>query len=245
MATLDVLGCAGGWPAAGRACSGYLLTEGTTRIWIDAGGGTLERLLTRCALADIDAVWITHLHPDHCADLLMAFQALAHGGHRRTRLPVYGPPGWAARCDPLVDEPCAEVFDVRELADRTTYDLGGVPCEAVATHHGMPNFGLRARVAGRTLAYPSDTAPGPAVAYLADGADLLVAEAFNALPGARVFTSVSGPEQAAAYARDGRAGRLVLTHLHPDADPEAAGRRAAAVCPQPVDVAYEGAVFEV
>lgn len=245
MATLDVLGCAGGWPGAGRACSGYLLTAGAARLWIDAGGGTFERLLPRCPLAGLDAVWVTHLHPDHCADLLMAYQALAYGGHRTTRLPVYGPPGWAARFDALLGEPCAEVFDVRELTDRTTYELGGVPCEAVATHHGMPSFGLRARVDGRTLAYPSDTAPGPATAYLAEGADLLLAEAFNALPGAREFTSVSTPEQVAAYARDGGARRLVLTHLHPDADPEAARQRAAAVYPGPVEAAVEGAVLSL
>lgn len=245
MPILEVLGCSGGWPAAGRACSGYLLTDDTTRIWIDAGGGTFERLLTRCALADLGAVWVTHLHPDHSADLLMAFQALAYGGHRTSRLPVYGPPGWAGQVDTLLDGPCAEVFDVRELSDHTTYDVGGVPCEAVATHHGMPSFGLRARVGGRTFAYPSDTAPGPATAYLADGADLLLAEAFNALPGAREFTSVSSPEQAAAYAREGGTGRLVLTHLHPDANPEAARRRASAVYPGPVEVAYEGARFDL
>lgn len=241
MLALDVLGCSGGWPAPGRACSGYLLTADAARIWVDAGGGTFERLLSRCPPADLDAVWITHLHPDHCADLLMAFQALAYGGHRSSRLPVYGPPGWAAAVDALVDAPCAEVFDVRELTDRHTYEIGGVPCEAVATHHGMPSFGLRARADGRTLAYTSDTAPGPATAYLAENADLLVAEAFLALPGQRPFTTVSTPEQAAQYARDGGARKLVLTHLHPDADPERARRRAATVYPGPVEVAREGA----
>lgn len=245
MAGLDVLGSCGGWPVAGRACSGYLLTAGGARVWIDAGGGTYERLLARCTLGDVDALWVTHLHPDHCADVLMAFQALAYGDVRAGRLPVYGPPGWATAFGAFLGEDVGEVFEVHELADGATYDLGGVPCTAVATHHGMPSFGLRADVAGRTLAYTSDTAPGPGTRRLADGADTLLAEAFNALPGARVFSSVSSPEQVGAYARDGGARRLVLTHLHPDADLDAARRRAATAFAGPVSVAAEGDVIEI
>lgn len=243
MMTVDVLGCCGGWQAPGRACSGYLLTAGGTRVWVDAGTGTFARLPV--GLADLAAVWITHLHPDHCADLLMAFQALAYGDARATRLPVYGPPGWAAAFDAFLGEPVAEVFDVRELADGGAYEIGGLRCDAVATHHHMPSFGLRARHDGRTFAYTSDTAPGPGPLRLAENADLLLAEAFNARPGAREFASVSSPEQAAAYARDGGARRLVLTHLHPDADPAAARERAATVYGGPLFVAGEGGTLTV
>ena len=243
MMTVEVLGCCGGWQAAGRACSGYLLTAGGARVWVDAGSGTFERLPVR--LADVDAVWVTHLHPDHCADLLMAYQALAYGDARPTRLPVYGPPGWAVTFDAFLAEPVAEVFDVRELTDGGAYEIGGVRCTAVATHHGMPSFGLRAEAGGRTFAYTSDTAPGPGPLRLAEGADLLLAEAFNARPDARAFTSVSSPEQAAGYARDGGAHRVVLTHLHPGADPEEARHRAATVYPGPLTAASEGTTLIV
>ncbi|HEY3681535.1 MAG TPA: MBL fold metallo-hydrolase [Streptosporangiaceae bacterium] len=244
-ATLDVLGCSGGWSDAGRACSGYLLTANGGRVWIDAGTGTFERLLRRGPLADVDAVWLTHLHPDHCADLLMAFQAMAYGDVGTDRLPVYGPPGWAAVFDAFLGEEVAEVFEIHDLEDGAVHDLGGTPYTAVATHHGMPSFGLRADLGGRTFAYTSDTGPGPGTVRIADGADTLLAEAFLSLPGARAFTSVSTPKQAGAYAHEGGVRQLVLTHLHPDADPSAAVRRASTAFAGPISVATEGAVISL
>ena len=39
--TLTVLGSATPYPTADNPCSGYLLTHGRTRVWVDAGSGTL------------------------------------------------------------------------------------------------------------------------------------------------------------------------------------------------------------
>jgi hypothetical protein len=58
-----VLGSSGGWPAASRACSGYLVSERETSIWLDAGAGTLAELLRHGTLDEVAALWISHLHP--------------------------------------------------------------------------------------------------------------------------------------------------------------------------------------
>src|SRR3712207_8466497 len=49
----------------GNACSGYLVHDGETSVWIDCGPGTLANLQRHVALADVDAIVVTHGHPDH------------------------------------------------------------------------------------------------------------------------------------------------------------------------------------
>src|SRR5207247_6401051 len=66
---LTVLGGCGAWPAAGQACSGYLLEHEGFRLLIDPGYATLPRLLEVSSAERVDAVLVSHGHPDHCADL--------------------------------------------------------------------------------------------------------------------------------------------------------------------------------
>lgn len=66
---LTVIGCQGAYPDAGKATSGYLIEEGNTRVLLDCGSGVLTKIQERCPLSELDAVVISHYHPDHCADL--------------------------------------------------------------------------------------------------------------------------------------------------------------------------------
>ncbi|MEU2630138.1 ankyrin repeat domain-containing protein [Kitasatospora sp. NPDC007106] len=69
---LTVLGSAPPYPAADNPCSGYLVSCGGGQVWVDAGSGTLGPLQRHARLDELDAIWISHLHADHCADLLTA-----------------------------------------------------------------------------------------------------------------------------------------------------------------------------
>ena len=103
-----VLGSSGGWPGPGRPCSGYLLTEGPTRVLLDAGAGTLAELLCHRTVAELDAIWISHLHPDHCSDLGLVRNLLAYGpAPAAGPLVVFGPPGWPAWFDAAVPDAAA------------------------------------------------------------------------------------------------------------------------------------------
>ena len=76
---MTVLGCCGAWPAAGQACGGYLVEYDGFRLLIDPGYATLPRLLRHVAASDVDAVLVSHGHPDHCADLNPLLRALWPG----------------------------------------------------------------------------------------------------------------------------------------------------------------------
>lgn len=244
---LRVLGSAGGWPGPGLPCSGYLLEAGGQRIWVDAGSGTLVELLRHTSLAELDAIWVSHLHPDHCADLPMAWHTLAYGRSRGAPLPVLGPAGWASSIAGLLDEPdeLGTVFSVVELADGAVYEFGSVALQAVSTRHSMVTFGLRASFDGRVLSYTADSAPCEAVVEIARDADLFLCEAFLSTPDPPGFTSVMRPEDAGRAASAGGARLLVLTHLHPDADPAFAKARAGTEFSGPIEVAEQGRVFDL
>ncbi|MFC0112579.1 MBL fold metallo-hydrolase [Kibdelosporangium aridum] len=76
--TLTVLGAATPFPKPDEPCSGFLLQADDTSIWIDAGSGTLAELQRHVALSDVDAIWISHLHPDRWAELQAAWNAYAN-----------------------------------------------------------------------------------------------------------------------------------------------------------------------
>lgn len=241
-----VLGCSGGWPGPGRPCSGYLVTEGSTRVLVDAGAGTLAELQREGSVAELDAVWISHLHPDHCSDLGVLRNLLAYGpGRRAGRLDVWGPPGWRSWFDAAVPDPDATrgVFSAWELGDGCVAQVGALRLRGLAVAHGVPTFGCRVESPGAVWAYSADSAPCPGLTELARAADLFFCEAFRSAPAAGELTTVMTPEQAGEVAGAAGARRLVLTHLHPDADPARARARARSAYAGPVDVALPGAVF--
>src|SRR3984885_16082729 len=69
MRQVTVLGSCGAFPEPGRACSGFAVDWDGYRLVLDLGYATLPRLLTHWPDGAVDAVAITHEHPDHCIDL--------------------------------------------------------------------------------------------------------------------------------------------------------------------------------
>jgi ribonuclease BN (tRNA processing enzyme) len=252
---LTVLGACGTYPAAGRACSGYLLEAATggdtAKVWVDAGSGTLANLLRVAGLPDLTAIWISHLHVDHVSDLLTANYALRYGDLEPPPdpVPVFGPPGWAEHVRGFLNtgesEPIQGVFEVHELADGERLDLGPLKLEAVATLHSVETFGVRASAGGSTVAYSADSGPCHALGRLAEDADLFVCEAAWAEWPEDMRPVHLTPQLAGQWAAKGRARRLLLTHLRPGADPETAVARAADAYGGPVDVAIEMEVHEL
>ncbi|HEV7603867.1 MAG TPA: MBL fold metallo-hydrolase, partial [Candidatus Limnocylindrales bacterium] len=68
---LDVIGAGPAYTdRAGATGSAYLLRSGETSILLDLGQGSFPRLAGILDPADLDAVLISHLHPDHWVDLV-------------------------------------------------------------------------------------------------------------------------------------------------------------------------------
>jgi ribonuclease BN (tRNA processing enzyme) len=242
---LTVLGACGAYPAAGSACSGFLVEHDGFRLLLDAGYATMPRLLSYVDSADVDAALITHGHPDHCADLNPLLRARALAGVPPPALPLYAPAG-ALDAVLALDRPrmLAGSYDVRAVDAGARLVVGPFTVDATALPHFIPNLGYRLTAGGAALAYTGDSGPSPEIARLARGADVLVAEATYV--DAVVDTDarfLSSARQAGGYAAAAAAGRLLLTHLWPGTDEEAAVAAAAATFPGPTEAATPGLVI--
>lgn len=226
---LTVLGGCGAWPEAGQACSGYLVEHEGFRLLVDVGYATVPRLLRYAGAEQIDAVFVSHGHPDHCADLNPLLRARALGDEPPDPLPVYGPPG-ALDAVLALDRPgmLADAYVLHEFAPGSPLDIGPFRAQTRLLPHWVPNAGVRLTAGGRVLAYTGDSGPSRDVVELARGADLLLAEAtyVDEVP-ADSLTYLTSARQAGRQATEAGVARLLLTHLWPGTDPAAAQAAAA------------------
>lgn len=243
---LTVLGGCGAWPTSGQACSGYLVEQEDYRVLIDPGYATLPRLLDFVPVDQVDAVLVSHGHPDHCADLNPLLRARALQNHPPPALPVYSLPG-ALNAVLALDEPrmLADSLVLHEFTGGECFDLGPFEVDTRLLPHFVPNAGIRLSADGAVLAYTGDTGPSPVVVELARGVDVLVAEATFVErvpdPDAAYLTSAL---QAGRQAAEAGVAHLVLTHLWPGTDPVQARRAAERTYGGRIDVARSGLVVE-
>ena len=239
---LTVLGGCGAWPTAGTACSGYLIEQDGFRVLVDPGYAVLPRLLEVCDATALDAVLVSHGHPDHCADLNPLLRARSMAGRPVPPLPVYAPDG---ALDPVLalDRPgmLDDEYAWHRFEPGASFQAGPFSVRTWLLPHWMPNAGLRLESGGTALAYTGDTGPSPNLLELARDCDLFLAEATypEQLP-ASSARYLSTARQAGRVATDAGAARLVLTHLWPGTDPAATAAAAAAEYGGEIAVAAPG-----
>ena len=95
---VTVVGCAGSFPGPDSPASCYLLEAEGFRLVIDLGNGALGVLQRYAGLFDIDAICVSHLHADHCADLGTYWVVRQYPDDGpKPPIPVHGPRGTADR----------------------------------------------------------------------------------------------------------------------------------------------------
>ncbi|MFF7650319.1 MBL fold metallo-hydrolase [Streptomyces sp. NPDC007983] len=241
---LTVLGGCGAWPTADQACSGYLVDHAGFRLLIDPGYATLPRLLQHGTVDAVDAVLISHGHPDHCADLNPLLRARGLSDDPPPPLPVHAPHG-AVDAVLALDKPrmLAEAYRLHEFTPGDRFDIGPYTVDTWLLPHFVPNAGIRLSTPGAVLAYTGDTGPSPDIPRLAQGADLFLSEAtyVHRVPTGDAPYLLTA-RLAGQYAHQAGAARLVLTHLWPGTAPAAAQEAAAETFAHPIAIAAPGIV---
>ena len=129
---------------------------------------------------------ISHLHPDHCVDLMSLRVYMLWGPGAGGRLRLLGPPGLRERLTAFSgSEGWDEAFAFEELGrPGGRADLGGgLVLRYREVPHLPPTFAMRLEWGGAALCYGADCAPGPELPELAAGCGVLVCEAsFGAEP---------------------------------------------------------------
>ena len=238
--TLTVLGCSGTYAAPGGACSGYLVSDGSTTVWVDAGAGTLANLQRHIALDAVDALVLSHEHPDHWTDLEGFFNVCRFVTGRQG-IPVYAPAG-LKECTYNDDE--SPYFEWRDIKDGSEVSVGGLDFTFSRTDHGPETLAMRVGGGGRSMGYSADTGPGWSLEALGPGLDLALCEATFLRDQEGTAQHLSA-RQAGASARQAGARRLMLTHIWPTIDTERSRAEATDAYGDRVDLAVTNERYEL
>jgi ribonuclease BN (tRNA processing enzyme) len=262
---LTVLGKSPSWQDAGGACSGYLIEEGDTAVLVDCGNGVFAKLRERMDYVDVDAVVLSHLHADHFLDLVPFSYALTYAP-RQQPVPVDRWPGTdCPACPDLHAPPGARelfrrvvgawgnedlienAFNLQEYDPAGEIEIGPIRVTFQPVPHFTETFAMSissTNGSGR-IVYGADCSPTDALTEFARDADLMLVEATLPRPERTGMRGHLTPEEAGGHARGAAAKKLLLVHISDELDAEGARDKAAEVFDGPVEVAVEGAVYEV
>lgn len=223
MPTAYLLGSGAAISDPHRTTAMLAFDNGTSLIVVDCGGDAIQRLMQvgipYQEVNRIEALILTHEHPDHIGGFALFMEKLWLAG-RRDPLHIYGPA-------PALDQARRqfEVYNTSSwtgMPERLWHEVeleeNSLVLQSDQWHilaspgnHSVPVIGVRVRdqATGRVAAYSCDTEPSDVIARLARNADILFHEATGEGP------SHSSARQAATIAAQAEPGRLVFVHIPP------------------------------
>jgi ribonuclease BN (tRNA processing enzyme) len=263
---ITVLGKSPSWQDADGACSGYLVEEQGYRLLIDCGNGVFAKLRRFADYVAVDAVVISHLHADHFLDLVPFSYALTYAP-RQQPVPVDRWPGTDHPARPVLHAPpgardvfrrvvgawgnedlIENAFDLREYAADDVLHAGPLTVRFQLVPHFVDTHAIELTAAaggGRRLVFGADSSPSDALCEFARDAELLLIEATLPRPEREGQRGHLTPAEAGEHGQKAGARRLVLTHLSDELDAVWAEEEAERTFGGPVEIAREGAVYEL
>ena len=233
--TVYLLGTGSANAGPSRTTTMLAIAHGDRTVLVDCGGdAALQLQLAGLDPAELDAIILTHEHPDHISGYPLLLEKLWLMG-RREPIPIYGPAPTLEKASRLFTTFNTENWhgfpgrlrhEVTMEAGALVFSLDGLSVTATPVDHPVPTIGLRFETDRGVVAYSCDTAPTEAVVELARDADLLIHEGTGSLPGVH-----SSPQEAARIAAEAGARRLVLVHA-PVVTDEASLEEARAIFPE-------------
>lgn len=253
---LVVLGSGTSVPHPRRAAASlWLETEGSS-ILLDCSADAAHRMAQEgLDWSNLDAIWISHLHLDHCGGLASLLFGMKHS------------PQTQARRKPLRIFACAGVERLlRAIDEANNYNLLKQPfplevleftgsneqftlCEGVegvtfSTPHTRESLAIRLTNANlKTVVYSSDTGVSEELAKFASAADLFVLEC-SFYQNKPVQTHLELAE-AMQIARLAGPRKLLLTHLYPEWDEIGLEEKAHGLWPGETIAARDGLRIEI
>ena len=246
---MDVLGAGPAYSdRPGATGAAYLVRHAATALVLDLGHGAFTRLCGALEPSTLDAIVVSHLHPDHFIDLVALRHYLRWEFQPPRRVRVVAPVGIDVRLDALHAEPgfSAEALDVETLVAGTLV-VGTVDVQAARIEHTDDSYGFRVtrRDGGPGLVYSGDCGRASDLKPLIRPGDTLLSEvSFGAGPVSPGAAHLDGPAVGVLAAQTG-VGRVLLTHLQMGHDAEATIASVRARFDGPVTMVQPGDAFEI
>jgi len=250
---ITVLGKSPAWQDAGGACSGYLVEADGRCLLLDCGNGVFAKLREARAFTDVCAVVISHLHADHFFDLVPYAYALAYSHQAKAtgaRPLLYAPPGARETFRQVTSawqapELIEQSFELHEYDTAGELELDPLRLRFHEVPHFIRTHAVQVRAGARSFTYGADCGPNEEIVAFARDTDLLMLEATLEQPDEGDARGHLTPAEAGAHARRAGARRLVLTHVSADHDAARLRAEAEDAFGAPVELAGEGAVYDV
>jgi ribonuclease BN (tRNA processing enzyme) len=201
----------------GAVGAAYLLVHEGHALLLDLGHGAFSNLANAREPSTLDAIVISHLHPDHFIDLVALRHYLRYEFTPPRRVRVLGPAALADRLDALHAEPgfAAESLDLESIGGPSTRTIGPFTIQAALVTHTAESYGYRVSVGADAagLTYSGDCGRAEDLAPLLRPGDTLLTEVSFGVgpvpPGASHLDAAAVARLAVA----GRAREVLLTHV--------------------------------
>lgn len=228
---LVVLGSGTSVPHPRRTSSGYWIETNSGSLLLDCSADAPHRMAREnLDWMNVDAIWISHLHLDHCAGLAPLLFGIkwAPGINRRQKpLMIFGCEGISKLLKATDESGNYKLFEqpfpleFHEFAPseepQQVEMLEGLGAQIISTPHRHESLAIRlTETDGTTLVYSSDTGYAESLAEFAHGVDLLILECsfyrnkptvkHLELADAMRLAKLAGPQ------------KLLLTHLYSEWD---------------------------
>jgi ribonuclease BN (tRNA processing enzyme) len=213
MMKLTIIGFWGGYPKINGASSGYLLEHDGFKLLIDCGSGVLAKLQNLVQPEELDAVILSHYHPDHIADIgVLQHARLIQGflGKECPTLPIYGH---------SFEQNEFEKLTYKEITKGIAYvpdevlTVGPFQISFLKTNHPVPCYAMRITDGDKTLIYTGDGSFKEEFISFSHNADVLLCECnFYAHQNGKSAGHMNSLE-AGRLANSAGVQQLILTHL--------------------------------
>lgn len=210
---LTVIGCWGGYPKQNAASSGYLLEHEGFHLLVDCGSGVLAKMQNIIQPEELNAMIISHYHPDHIADIgVLQHARLIQSflGKSFPTLPAYG--------HPFEEQEFAKL-SYKEIMKGVAYNpfevlsVGPFQISFLKTDHPVPCYAMRFEAGGKAVVYTADSSFKEDFIQFSQGADVLLCECNfygnqNGKPAGHMNSYDAGQMAQRAGVK-----QLILTHL--------------------------------
>jgi ribonuclease BN (tRNA processing enzyme) len=210
---LTIIGFWGGYPKQNGASSGYLLEHEEFKLLIDCGSGVLAKMQNIIEPEDLDALLISHYHPDHIADIgVLQHARLIQGflGKSFPTLPIYGHSLDKAEFAKLTYK---EITKGIAYSPNDVLTVGPFQVSFLKTDHPVPCYAMRIEANGKSIVYTADSSFKEEFIEFSKGSDLLLCECnFYQHQNGKSAGHMNSIDAGGFAARSG-VKQLILTHL--------------------------------
>ncbi len=220
---LIVLGSGTCVPSLRRNAPGYYLEAKGVQVLVDCGSGTLLQLeRAGRSYKDIDAVFITHTHPDHFADLMPLIQALlATPNYKREKdFSIVGPPDFLLYYQKAIASVLGspEDFSIKLIDVGDMPDFGPFHVLTAKTDHSADSIAYKFEHEDTSIVFTGDADYDQGIIALAQNADILITDC--SFPNSMKVRGHLTAGECGSIAKSAGVKKLLLSHLYPSSTPE-------------------------